>query len=75
MPTTALPSGATRLEAWRVGPGAMPELLLTAGLEMTSVTIPATITFTPGGLYQLWLVAINSKGKSPAGPVQNWTAP
>ena len=73
--TTALPPGATRLEAWRVGPGAMPELLLTAGPEMTSVTIPATITFTPGGLYQLWLVAINSKGKSPAGPVQNWTAP
>ena len=66
--TTALPPGATRLEVWRVGPGAMPELLLTVGPEMTSVTIPATITFTPGGLYPLWLVAINSKGKgkSPA---------
>ena len=47
----------------------MPELLLTAGPEAT-----ATITFTPGSLYQLWLVAINSKGRSAAGPVQNWTA-
>ena len=72
--TTALPPGATRLEAWRVGPGSMPELLLTGSPGMTSVTIPATITFTPGGLYQLWLVAINGKGRSPAGPVQNWTA-
>ena len=25
--TTALPAGATRLEAWREGPGGMPELL------------------------------------------------
>jgi hypothetical protein len=72
--TTAMPEGATRLEAWRVGPGAMPELLLTAGPGITAIGIPATITFTPGGLYQLWLVALNSKGKSPAGPVQNWTA-
>ena len=72
--TTALPPGATRLEAWRVGPGSMPELLLTAGPGATAIVIPATITFTPGGLYQLWLVALNSKGKSPAGPVQNWTA-
>ena len=72
--TTALPPGATRLEAWRVGPGAMPELLLTAAPGLTSIVIPATITFTPGGLYQLWLVALNGKGKSPAGPVQNWTA-
>ena len=36
--------------------------------------IPATITFTPGGLYQLWLVALNSRGHSDPGPVQNWTA-
>ncbi|MES2660006.1 MAG: hypothetical protein V4689_15400 [Verrucomicrobiota bacterium] len=72
--TTALPAGATRLEAWRVGPGSMPELLLTAGPGATSILIPATITFTPGGLYQLWLVAINSKGRSAAGPVQSWTA-
>jgi hypothetical protein len=73
--TTALPLGATRLEAWRVGPGAMPELLLTAGPGATEIIIPATLTFTPGGLYQLWLVAINSKGRGTPGPVQNWTAP
>jgi hypothetical protein len=72
--TTALPEGATRIEAWRLGPGAMPELLLTAGPGATSIVIPATITFTPGGLYQLWLVALNSRGKSGPGPVQNWTA-
>lgn len=72
--TSALPLGATRIEAWRVGPGSMPELLLTAGPGATSILIPATITFTPGGLYQLWLVALNSKGKSGPGPVQNWTA-
>ena len=72
--TTALPAGATRLEAWRVGPGAMPELLVTAAPGLTSIIIPATITFTPGSLYQLWLVALNGKGKSAAGPVQNWTA-
>jgi hypothetical protein len=72
--TTALPAGATRLEAWRVGPGGMPELLLTAGPGATSIIIPATITFTPGHLYQLWLVALNSRGRSAPGPVQNWTA-
>ncbi|MEO5915678.1 MAG: hypothetical protein ABIS50_15700 [Luteolibacter sp.] len=72
--TTALPPGATRLEAWRVGPGSMPELLATTAPGGTAIIIPATITFTPGGLYQLWLVALNSKGRSPAGPVQNWTA-
>ena len=72
--TTALPPGATRLEAWRVGPGSMPELLLTAGPGTTAIIIPATITFIPGELYQLWLVAINGKGRSAAGPVRNWTA-
>jgi hypothetical protein len=72
--TTVLPAGATRLEAWRVGPGGMPELLLTAGPGATSIIIPATITFTPGQLYQLWLVALNSRGRSAPGPVQNWTA-
>ena len=72
--TTALPPGATRLEAWRVGPGAMPELLLTAAPGATEITIPATLTFTPGGLYQLWLVALNSRGRSAPGPVQNWHA-
>ena len=72
--TTAMPAGGSRLEAWRTGPGGMPELLLTAGPGQTSVLIPATITFVPGGLYQLWLVAVNSKGSSLPGPVQNWTA-
>ncbi len=66
--------GATRLEAWRVGPGSMPELLLTAGPDTTAIIIPATITFIPGELYQLWRVAINGKGRSAAGPVRNWTA-
>ena len=56
-------------------PGAMPELLLTAGPGATTIIIPATITFTPGGFYQLWLVGVNSKGRSGAGPNQNWTAP
>ena len=65
--------GATRLEAWRVGPGGMPELLLTAAPGATAIIIPATITFTPGSLYQLWLCAVNSRGRSTPGPVQNWT--
>ena len=52
----------------------MPEPLLTAGPRVTTVLIPATITFTAGGLYQLWLVAVNSRGLSLPGPVQNWTA-
>ena len=72
--TTALPAGATRLEAWRVGPGSMPELLVTGTPGTTALVIPATITFVPGGLYQLWLTGLNSKGRSPAGPLQNWTA-
>lgn len=73
--TSAMPANATRIEAWRLGPGSMPELLLTAGPGATSVTIPASITFTPGALYQLWLVALNARGKSAPGPLQNWTAP
>jgi hypothetical protein len=52
----------------------MPELLLTVGPRAISIIIPATITFTPGGLYQLWLCGVNSKGRSAPGPVQNWTA-
>jgi hypothetical protein len=71
--TTAMPLSATRLEAWRLGSGGMPELLLTAGPGLTAVTITAAITFTPGELYQLWLVANNSKGRSAEGPVQSWT--
>lgn len=72
--TTAMPTGGSRLEAWRVGPGGMPELLVTAAPGQTQVIIPATITFTPGHLYQLWLVAVNSRGSGPPGPVQSWTA-
>ncbi len=73
--TTALPTGATRLEAWREGPGGMPEQLALGDSGATEVIIPATITFDPGELYQLWLVARNSRGASAPGPVQNWTAP
>ena len=71
--TTAMPADATRLEAWRVGPGGMPELLLIGLPGVTALIIPASITFTPGNLYQLWIQARNSRGSSPAGPVQNWT--
>lgn len=69
-----MPAGGSRLETWRTGPGGMPELLLTTAPGEVNVLIPATITFTPGGLYQPWLVAVNSKGPSAPGPVQNWTA-
>ena len=72
--TTALPPGATRLEAWRLGPGGTTELLLTGPTGANSLTIPASITWTPGDLYQLWLVARNSRGSSLPGPIQNWTA-
>ncbi len=73
--TTALPAGATRLEAWREGPGGMPELLAIGNPGELFVEIPATVTFDSGDLYQLWLQARNSRGSSPAGPKQNWTAP
>ena len=72
--TTALPAGATRLEAWREGPGGMPELLAIGNPGELFVEIPATITFDAGDLYQLWLQSRNSRGSSPAGPKQNWTA-
>lgn len=72
--TTTLPAGATRLEAWREGPGGMPELLAIGNPGELFVEIPATITFTTGELYQLWLQARNSRGSSPAGPKENWTA-
>ena len=72
--TTALPPGATRLEAWREGPGGMPERLAIGERGALSVVIPANITFDAGDLYQLWLQASNSKGPSPAGPKQSWVA-
>ena len=48
-----MPSGATRLEFWREGPGGMPELLAIGERSALSVQIPATITFDIGDLYQL----------------------
>ncbi|MES2658640.1 MAG: hypothetical protein V4689_08475 [Verrucomicrobiota bacterium] len=72
--TPAMPAAATRLQAWRQGPGSMPELLLTGPSREISITLPANITFSPGGLYQLWLVALNSTGHSTPGPVQSWMA-
>jgi hypothetical protein len=73
--TTVLPEGATRLAAWRQGPGGMPELLAIGEREALAVVVPAEITFDSGDLYQLWLDARNSRGASEAGPKQNWTAP
>ena len=73
--TTVMPVGATRLEAWRTAPGGMPEQLHTGDAGQTAVVIPATITWVSGGLYQIWLVAVNSTGASDPGPVQSWTAP
>ncbi len=72
--TTALPAGATRLEAWREGPGGMPELLAVSGRYALSVVVPATITFDEGELYQLWIQSRNSRGSSAAGPKVNWVA-
>ncbi len=72
--TTALPTGATRLEAWREGPGGMPEQLAIGAVGAKEVIIPATITFDVGDLYQLWLQARNSRGTSAPGPMQSWTA-
>ena len=72
--TTNLPIGATRLEAWREGPGGMPEQLAIGETGALFVEIPANITFDVGDLYQLWLQARNSRGSSGAGPKQNWVA-
>jgi hypothetical protein len=72
--TTAMPDGATRLEAWREGPGGVPELLAIGERGALSVMIPAYITFDVGDLYQLWLQARNSRGSSTPGPKQSWTA-
>jgi len=72
--TTALPAHATRLEAWREGPGGMPELLAVGATGALEVVIPNTITFDVGDVYQLWLQARNSRGSSAPGPKQTWTA-
>ena len=52
----------------------MPELLLTGLKDETALVIPATITFTPGLTYQLWLIALNSRGPSLPSPIQTWLA-
>ena len=71
---TTLDNARAFQEPLRVGPGGAPELLLIGLPGLTELIIPASITFTPGNLYQLWIQARNSRGSSPAGPVQNWTA-
>ena len=72
--TTVMPDGATRLEAWREGPGGMPEQLAVGEPGALEVIIPAMITFDVGDLYQLWLQSRNSRGVSAPGPMQSWTA-
>lgn len=72
--TTELPPDATRLEAWRQGPGGAPELLAVGERDATEVTVPAEFVFDVGDLYQLWLQARNSLGTSTPGPKQSWTA-
>lgn len=42
--------------------GGMPELLATGTRGETALVIPAAITFNPGSLYRLWLVALTGKG-------------
>lgn len=70
----ALPTRATRLEAWRLGPGGAPELLIIGARLATEVVIPAEYTFDAGKLYQLYFKAHNSEGSSEAGPSVSWTA-
>ena len=72
---TVMPARGSRLEAWRISPGGMPEQLHTGNPGETFVQIPTTITWISGGTYQLWLLAINGRGESEPGPVQSWTAP
>ena len=72
--TTEMPMDATHLVAYRQGEGGAPELLAGGADELT-VGIPASFTFDPGEPYDLWLVAKNSRGMSPAGPVVIWTVP
>ena len=71
----AMPNGATRLEVWRQGPGGAPERLVVGAFDEISLVIPAVFTFDHGKVYQLWLVAINSRGSSAPGPITDWTAP
>ncbi len=70
----ALPDRATRLEAWRIGPGGAPELLAVGETGATSVVIPAMYIFTPGSLYQLYVKGRNGRGAGEASPSVSWTA-
>ena len=70
----ALPDRATRLEAWRIGPGGAPELLAVGESGATSVVIPAMYIFTPGSLYQLFVKGRNGRGSGEASPSVSWTA-
>lgn len=72
--TTALPTGATRLEMWRQAPGGAPEQLAIGAVNALSVVVPEGITFEAGVTYELWLQARNSRGSSGPGPKQQWTA-
>lgn len=72
--TTALPTGATRLEMWRQAPGGMPEQLAIGAVDALAVAVPTGITFETGVTYELWLQARNSRGSSGPGPKQTWTA-
>lgn len=69
-----MPVNATRVEAWRQGPGGAPELLAVGEVGEMSVMIPAEYTFTTGEVYQLWLQGRNGRGTSEPGPKENWTA-
>ena len=71
---TVMPNGGTRIEAWREGPGGMPELLAVGVRGAMSVVIPANITFDIGDTYQLWLQTRNSRGSSGPGPKTTWEA-
>lgn len=72
--TTALPTGATRLEMWRQAPGGMPEQLAIGEVNALTVVVPVGITFETGVVYELWLQARNSRGSSGPGPKKTWTA-
>jgi hypothetical protein len=70
--TTAMPAHATRLEGYRQAPGGAPELIAIGEPGQLSIVIENLYTFTEGVPYQIWLQARNSRGTSPAGPVQEW---
>jgi hypothetical protein len=64
-----IPADATHLLAYRQGEGAAPELLAIGEADELTAGIPSIYTSDSGASYDLWLVAKNSKGESPAGSV------